>query len=406
MTQGEQNLSFLQKALPTSEKLYIWCYSVRGSLLAASSPDREIFPAAFSILGGLDRALDYAKEQEKSLPLLIGSAIGMHWAITYEAARNQELIFAVGPVFYQPPYENELREGLRQYTGSREGAAWASLLMARLHEMPVMSYAVFTRYATIVHNTLNGEQLGLDGMTPLAPPIVEKSDPPELHDRVRVYLNERAILQMVRNGDINYQSVLQQSIDASPGIPVRGKDPLRQAKTSVTVFTSLVCRAAVEGGLSPEIAYPLGDSYIQAVEDCRDSGEISFLCRAMYNDFILRVHRLRTNTSLSHPIRKCCDYIELNLDKKIRAADLATLVGYTEYYLTEKFKKETGLPISSYIRFAKIERAKILLTSTDLSVQEIAERLAFTTPNYFIHCFKEVTGYSPAQYRKRFLNGA
>ena len=50
----------------------------------------------------------------------------------------------------------------------------------------------------------------------------------------------------------NYQAVLQRSIRLSPGVPVQGQDPLRQMKTSIIVFTTLVCRAAMEGGLSPE----------------------------------------------------------------------------------------------------------------------------------------------------------
>ena len=209
------------------------------------------------------------------------------------------------------------------------------------------------------------------------------------------------MLQMVRNGDINYHAVIQRSVNLSPGVPVSGADPLRQVKTSLVVFTTLVSRAAMEGGLSPEVAYAVGDSYLQAVEDSRDSGELSALANAMYHDFIYRVHHLRSNPGCSHAIQKCCDYIELSLDRKIRISDLAALVGYTEYYLTEKFKKETGVPVSTYIRFAKVERAKVLLESTDLSVREIAERLAFNTVNYFIQCFRETAGCTPAQYRKK-----
>ena len=156
----------------------------------------------------------------------------------------------------------------------------------------------------------------------------------------------------------------------------------------------------MEGGLSPEIAYPLGDSYIEAAENSRDTGELNELTLTMYHDFIYRVHHLHINPDCSPAIQKCCDYIELNLGKKICISDLANLTGYTEYYLTEKFKKETGVPLFLYIRRAKTERAKMLLASTDLSVQQIAEKLAFSTQNYFIRCFREDAGCSPAQYRK------
>ena len=84
-----------------------------------------------------------------------------------------------------------------------------------------------------------------------------------------------------------------------------------------------------------------------------------------------------------------------------RTADLAALVGYTDYYLTEKFKKETGLSITNYVKFAKIERAKVLLAAGDDSIQSVAEALAFNTPNYFIQSFRDVVGCTPAQYRRQ-----
>lgn len=403
ITQGEQNLLLLQRLIPDGEKLYVWCYDSSGSFIAASCPaeDHPLLEESFRILGGMEKLLRYAEESDNTRPLIIGSPIGMQWALSYESERNRRLVFVVGPVFYTEPLEHQVRSTLYPFVQSGDHAAWAGALARCLWKIPVMSYAIFTRYVLMVHNTLTGQQLGLDALES-GEPEQRQVDPAGERNRSKVYLAERAMLQMVRNGDINYQNALQRSIRQSPGVPVRGQDPLRQMKTSIVVFTTLVSRAAIEGGLSPEVAYALGDSYIQSAEDSRDSGELSALAHAMYHDFIYRVHHLRTNPNYSHAIQKCCDYIELSLDRKIRTADLAALVGYTEYYLTEKFKKETGQSVSSYIRYAKVERAKVLLEDSDLSVREIADSLAFNTPNYFIQSFKDVTGYSPAQYRKRF----
>ena len=58
--------------------------------------------------------------------------------------------------------------------------------------------------------------------------------------------------------------------------------------------------------------------------------------------------------------------------------------------------------MSSYIRYAKVERARVLLESSDMKVRDISEKLAFNTVNFFIQCFRDTTGYTPAQYRKRF----
>ena len=212
---------------------------------------------------------------------------------------------------------------------------------------------------------------------------------------------EQGLLQMVRTGDLNYQQALSASMGISAGVPVRSDDALRQSKTSIIVFTSLVCRAAIEGGLSPEEAYALGDNYIQTAESARTLDELNPLSHMMYDDFIRRVHKCRTNPKLSQQVQKCVDYIEMHLDEKIRAADLAALVGYTEYYLTHKFKEETGLSVTDYAKFAKIERAKVLLKSTDQSIQDIAAALSFSTRNYFSRVFQDVTGQTPMEYRER-----
>ncbi|MBQ7656683.1 MAG: helix-turn-helix domain-containing protein [Clostridia bacterium] len=403
ITKGEQNLILLEAMIPRNERLYVWCYGADGEKKGNSCPGplEETLDHAFRHLGGLEKARQYAARPDSKKPLIIGSSIGMQWAVAFEEERAKSLIFVIGPVFYQQPDEKKLRESLfRSYTAKGD-TAWIGDLLSAVSQIAVLSYPVFTRYIIMVHNTLTGQQLGLEDLSTSVPEEAKiRENPAGERNRMGVYLAEKALLDMVRQGNINYQSALQYSSGMSPGVPIEGTDPLRQMKTSVIVFATLVSRAAMEGGLSPEVAYSLGDSYIQTAENSRDSGELSALATAMYHDFIYRVHYLHANPNYSHAIQKCCDYIELSLDRKICAADLASLVGYTEYYLTEKFKKETGKSVSSYIRDAKIERAKVLLTSTDLPVSEISNRLAFNTPNYFIQCFRSVVGQTPAQYKK------
>ena len=410
ITQGEQNLLLLEELIPRGERLYVWCYVPGGGYVGTSCPEgeQEALDEIFRFFGGREAIEKYAVETEVTRPVVLGSAIGLQWALSYESERNRGLIFLVGPVFFSPASVQEVRDTMRTYPHSAENVALFTSIVRLLPDIPVIPYPVFTRYAIMIHNTLTGQQLGLDAFGPdpsrPAGPDAPGAAPAyaDPRDRTRVYMAEQALLRMVRDGDINYSRAFQDSAGQSPGVPVRGKDPLRQQKTSIVVFITLVSRAAMEGGLSPEVAYPLGDSYLQSVEDSRDSGELAAIATAMYHDFIYRVHHVRSNPGCSPAIQKCCDYIELSLDRRIRTEDLAALVGYTEYYLTEKFKKETGQSVSSYIRRAKVDRAKLLLETSDLSVREISERLAFNTVNYFIQSFRETTGMTPAAYRKSF----
>lgn len=174
---------------------------------------------------------------------------------------------------------------------------------------------------------------------------------------------------------------------------------MQQILLSGVVFASLCTRAAIEGGLSPESAYSLGDSYIQSMTDSRTVSEPTVLMHEMYDDFIHRVHQCRTNPALSKQVQACCDFIEFHLEEPLPLSLLAGQAGYTEQYLSRKFKKETGVNISDYIRFARVERAKLLLTTSDLTIAQIAQQLQCCSGSYFSEAFRTVTGLTPQQWR-------
>ncbi len=80
---------------------------------------------------------------------------------------------------------------------------------------------------------------------------------------------------------------------------------------------------------------------------------------------------------------------------------LADHAGYTETYLSRKFKAETGISVTEYVTRQKTVLAKKLLREDKLSVSDIAEMLCFGTQSYFSEQFRKVTGQTPGEYRKR-----
>ena len=327
------------------------------------------------------------------------------WGAAFEK-REGRLVRAcvLGPVFFSDTSVRQIKDGLASYQGSEVSIAWKSRFIQSLAQVPVSQHIVFSRYILMLHYCLTGKHLQASNLCVLnvshaRGPAGPSSGP--YRDRYIIWNAERALLQMVRNGDLNYKTAFHNSSMVSNGVPLQGGTPLRQAKISVIVFCSIVCRAAMEGGLSPEEAYSLGDAYIQNVENAKAMDELTSISVMMYDDFIQRVHRCRSDPARSEAVQKCCDYIEMNLGEKIRASDLASLAGYSEYYMTRKFKEETGYFISDYVKFARIERAKLLLQSTDLSILEIAGRLGFATRSYFSQAFREVTGMTPTQFREK-----
>ncbi|MCR4676287.1 MAG: AraC family transcriptional regulator [Sphaerochaetaceae bacterium] len=345
-------------------------------------------------LGAMGRILELCKSGSMKGPTLIGSSIGMQWATFFTEDRKNMRIFVIGPVFYTSVSENQIRDELPP-----EIADGVCGMIESIHTVP---NAVLLNHVINIYNALTGQSLNtmeLYSGSEVNIPLSTRST--VRRDREKVYLAEQAMLRTVREGNINYRSAFMKSIEVSQGVPIHGKDPLRQAKTSLVVMETLISRAAMEGGLNPEIAYSLGDSYLKAIENSEDSGELFSLANAMFRDFVYRVHRTKNDRGYSNAVQKCCDFIEISQGRRITAYDLSVLCGYSEYYITEKFKKETGLSLNEYIRLSKVEKAKNMLDTTSMTIKEIASQLAFNTTNYFIQSFKAVTGMTPTQYRKK-----
>lgn len=80
---------------------------------------------------------------------------------------------------------------------------------------------------------------------------------------------------------------------------------------------------------------------------------------------------------------------------------LAAAVHVNKFKLIKDFKEYFHVPPMQYLFDLRITLAKELLTSTDLSISQIASDSGFSTSNYFIHAFKSNTGVSPTEFRRK-----
>lgn len=69
--------------------------------------------------------------------------------------------------------------------------------------------------------------------------------------------------------------------------------------------------------------------------------------------------------------------------------------------LYNKMKALTDISANEYINKFRMEKAIRLIKTTDMSFTEIAEKVGFATSSYFSTAFKQYTGETPTQYKKR-----
>ncbi len=81
--------------------------------------------------------------------------------------------------------------------------------------------------------------------------------------------------------------------------------------------------------------------------------------------------------------------------------ELAEAVGMSQIQVYRKLKALTGQTPSQFIRHFRLEKGKILLKDTDLTVSEIAYDVGFSDPNYFSKTFHQAYGVPPGEFRNR-----
>ena len=94
------------------------------------------------------------------------------------------------------------------------------------------------------------------------------------------------------------------------------------------------------------------------------------------------------------------DYIYTHKSENVKLTDMAALCHVSPSYFSRIFTKETGENFSVFIPHLKIEWAKQILETTDLSISEISNELGFSEPSYFIKSFKKFEQLTPARYRQ------
>lgn len=219
------------------------------------------------------------------------------------------------------------------------------------------------------------------------------------------YDQEMREFSSIENGDlIQLEKSLQEDYDGTIG--TLAKDPLRNLKNLGIVLVTLASRAAIRGGLSPEISFSLSDSYIQQIEECKDLALVTPLAHKAEFQYAEMVHEIKEKQKgilkkQKNPrINKCKDFIFSHLHDRITLEDLAVEADCNPNYLSQLFKECEGISISGYILQEKINRAKNLLIYSDYSYIEIATYLGFSSQSHLGTQFKKHTGYTLRQYRE------
>lgn len=155
-------------------------------------------------------------------------------------------------------------------------------------------------------------------------------------------------------------------------------------------------------GYHAEIEVLYKNAYQAAVEEAAYSqqvmaGLVNHLIGLMYS--LERNIELNKNQSQVDMVNKARLRIRESIENDLTIQQIASGLGVSYSNFRRLFKEYTGLSPATYQQELRLLRAKELLTTTDLSIKEIAYRLNFDSPDYFSTKFKAKMGMKPSELR-------
>ena len=98
-------------------------------------------------------------------------------------------------------------------------------------------------------------------------------------------------------------------------------------------------------------------------------------------------------------VNKLLQHLHMNIESFMSLDKISEHLGITPEYASTCFKKHMGISLMKYSKKIKIDRAKVLLLTTNKSMLDIAISLGFYDQSHFSRTFKSFEGVTPSEFR-------
>ena len=118
---------------------------------------------------------------------------------------------------------------------------------------------------------------------------------------------------------------------------------------------------------------------------------------------LVRTARL-TDTAGDAMADRLIQYLRKHYRENLTVEQIAAYFNYHAGHINRVMRRSTGTTIHNYLVRCRMDAAKTLLLSTDMTVSQVAEEVGIESEAYFCNSFKKLTGITPKEYRRRAKN--
>ncbi len=129
--------------------------------------------------------------------------------------------------------------------------------------------------------------------------------------------------------------------------------------------------------------------------------EVIGIAGAMY-----RIEHQQELTRHLQELLPAARHIELHYNEPISMAEMASLTGLSSTHFNRRFRQLLRMTPMQYLRSIRVQAARDLLTTSSRTLAEIAVAVGYTDQSHLTKRFREVTGITPAAYRRQFVKSS
>lgn len=154
-----------------------------------------------------------------------------------------------------------------------------------------------------------------------------------------------------------------------------------------------------DAGKSAEEIFGEDINFLEKIKKYETMDEIEIWVKNV-TDWVIDYFHSEKNVKVNRVVEKGMEFIKTNYYEDLTLKMVSDRVGLSESHFSRIFIKHTGKSFTDFLTFIRIEKAKVLMSTTDMKIYEIAAEVGYSNTEHFSRMFKKITGCSPNNFRK------
>jgi len=335
----------------------------------------------------------------------------VHYSVMKLPDEETDCWLSIGPVLITPPSGEQILKILGEL---KLPASMYHELSAYYDRIPVLkdeevfnaiafsvADAVFSgrEHYTVKHIHNSAEPDVLQQLVAQSDSWQEESRQEKFNSLETRYTLENEMLRTVRTGNVTAALAAHQKFIDFAGSLSRMPDRLRDRKDLCITLNTILRKTAEDAGVHPFYIDAFSNANVLRIEQCVNDIQLSSTGKDLVEGYCQLIQQYALSP-YSSPVQDALFLIQTDLAGDLSLTALAKRLNLNRSYLSSLFCKEVGKTLSAYVLEKRILRAQHLLSSTPLSIQEIAWEVGIPDANYFARLFKRETGMTPKRCRE------